>query len=115
MDCSQTHASARAILQARIMEWVATAPSTGSSRPRNRTCVSYRCCISRRVLNHQCQLGSPLSRGRLNNENRNMFKVSNKKKVIEVHQNDSAIPSNVMMAGLRRFKGAQMEKKKQHY
>ena len=38
------------ILQARILEWVAISSSTGSSRPRDRTHVSYISCIGRRAL-----------------------------------------------------------------
>ena len=47
------------ILQARILEWVAMPSSRESSQPRDRTLISYIPCISRRVLYHQCQLGSP--------------------------------------------------------
>ena len=47
MDCSLPGFSVRGILQARILEWVAMAFSRGSSRPRDRTCIS---CIARRVL-----------------------------------------------------------------
>ena len=44
--------SVHAILQARILEWVARASSRGSSRPRDRTGVSYISCIGRWVLYH---------------------------------------------------------------
>ena len=40
------------ILQARILEWVAMPSSRGSSRPRDRTHVSYISCIGRWVLYH---------------------------------------------------------------
>ena len=40
VDCSPPDSSVYEILQARILEWVATSFSRGSSRPRNRTQVS---------------------------------------------------------------------------
>ena len=43
MDCSPPGSSARGILQARTLEWVAVSSSRGSSLPRNRTHVY---CIS---------------------------------------------------------------------
>ena len=49
------------ILQARILEWVALPSSRGSSWPSNWTCVSYVCCIGRRVLYHWHHLGGPLN------------------------------------------------------
>ena len=49
------------ILQARTLEWVAMPSSRGSSWPRNRTCVSYVSCISRRVPYHYSHLGGPHS------------------------------------------------------
>ena len=61
MDCSPPGSSVHGILQARILEWVAMPSSMGSSRPRDRTCVSYVSCISRWVLYHQRHLGSPLT------------------------------------------------------
>ena len=50
--------SVRGILHARILEWVVMPSSRGSSRPRDQTCVSYISCIGRRILYHQCHLGS---------------------------------------------------------
>ena len=47
-QASQIHA----ILQARILEWVATPCSRGSSQHRDQTCISYASCIGRRVLYH---------------------------------------------------------------
>ena len=47
--------------QARILEWVTIPSSRGSSRPRNRTHISYVSCIGRRVLYHYCYLRSPYS------------------------------------------------------
>ena len=41
VDCSPPGSSVHGILQARILEWVAISFSRGSSRPRDRTCVSY--------------------------------------------------------------------------
>ena len=43
MDCSPPGSSVRGIFQARILEWVATSFSRGSSQPRDQTHVS---CIS---------------------------------------------------------------------
>ena len=43
MDCSPSGSCVHGILQARILEWVATSFSRGPSRPRNQTCVS---CIA---------------------------------------------------------------------
>ena len=40
MDCSLPGSSVHEILQARVLEWVATPSSTGSSQPRDRTQVS---------------------------------------------------------------------------
>ena len=40
MDCSLSGSSVHGIFQARVLEWVATAFSRGSSRPRNQTQVS---------------------------------------------------------------------------
>ena len=47
------------ILQARILEWLATSFSRGYSQPRDQTRISYVSCIGRQVLYHQCHLGSP--------------------------------------------------------
>ena len=52
----------RGIFQARRVEWVAMPSSRASSRPRDRTHVSFVSHIGRRVLYHQCYLGSPSSR-----------------------------------------------------
>ena len=41
MDRGPPGSSVHGILQARILEWVAMPCSRGSSRPRDRTCVSY--------------------------------------------------------------------------
>ena len=49
------------ILQARILEWAAMPSSRGSSRPRDRTWISYISCFGKRVLYHYCHLGSPPS------------------------------------------------------
>ena len=59
MDCSHRGSFVHEIFQARILEWVAMPSFRGSSQPRDRTLISYIPCISRRVLYHQCQLGSP--------------------------------------------------------
>ena len=59
VDCSPPGFSVHGIFQARILEWVATPSSKGSSRPRDRTRVSYISCIGRWFLYHQHHLGSP--------------------------------------------------------
>ena len=41
MDCSLSGSSVRGILQARILEWVATPFSKGFSQPRGQTWISY--------------------------------------------------------------------------
>ena len=41
MNCSPPDSSVHGILQARILEWIATLFSRGSSQPRDRTLVSY--------------------------------------------------------------------------
>ena len=60
MDCSLPSSSVHGILQARTLEWGASSFSRGSSWPRNWTCISCISCIGRRVLYHQCHLGSQI-------------------------------------------------------
>ena len=57
IDCSPPGSSVHGILQARTLEWVAMPSSRGSSRPRDRTRVSYVSCTGRWVLYHECPLG----------------------------------------------------------
>ena len=52
VDCSLPGPSVHEILQARILEWVATPSSTGSSSPTDQTCNCYVSCIGKRVLYH---------------------------------------------------------------
>ena len=52
MDSSPPGSSVHGILQARILEWVAISSSSGSSRPRDQTDISYVSCIDGRVLYH---------------------------------------------------------------
>ena len=52
-ECNPLGSSVHGILQAIILEWVAIFSSRGSSRPRDRTSVSYASCNSRWVLHHQ--------------------------------------------------------------
>ena len=47
MDCSLPGSFVHGILQARILEWVSMPSSRESSRPRDRTCISYISCIGR--------------------------------------------------------------------
>ena len=49
MDCSPPGCSVHRILQARILEWIATPFSRGSSQPRDRTHIFYVSCIGRWV------------------------------------------------------------------
>ena len=49
IDGSPPGSAVPGILQARILEWVATPSSRGSSQPRNQTRVS---CICRQILYH---------------------------------------------------------------
>ena len=50
MDCSPPGSSVHGILQARILEWVASSFSRGASWPRDRNCVSYVSCSYFSVL-----------------------------------------------------------------
>ena len=50
MDCSLPDSSIHGIILARILDWVATFSSRGTSQPRDQTCVS---CIGRRILYFQ--------------------------------------------------------------
>ena len=53
MDCHTPSSSVLGILQARILEWVATMPSSrGSSRPKDQTGVSYISCTGRQDIYH---------------------------------------------------------------
>ena len=52
MDYNLPRSSVHGILQARILEWVATPSSRGSSQPRGQTCISYVSYICKRVLYH---------------------------------------------------------------
>ena len=53
----------RRILQARILEWVATLSSRGSSQPRDRSNVSYVSCIGRQVLYYSATWEAQVSTG----------------------------------------------------
>ena len=59
MDCSPSGSSVCGVLQAGILEWVAMPSSRGSSRPRDRTHISYISCTGRQVLYQLCHLGIP--------------------------------------------------------
>ena len=50
MDCGPPGSSVHEILPARILEWVATSYFRGSSRPKDRTHVSWVPCIDRQIL-----------------------------------------------------------------
>ena len=78
MDHCPSGSSVHGILQARILEAVAMPSSRASSQPRDWTRVSYVSCISRRVLYHQCHLGSPRYRLTLGKYNPNLPKSQRK-------------------------------------
>ena len=50
MDCSPPDSPVHGILQARILEWVATPSCRGSSGPKDQTCLSYVSCTGRPVF-----------------------------------------------------------------
>ena len=50
MDCSPPDSSVHGISQARKLEWVAISSFKGSSRPRDRICISCISCIGRQSL-----------------------------------------------------------------
>ena len=52
MDCRPPGFSVHGIFQARILEWIATSSSRGSSRPSDQTRVSCVSCIGRWILYH---------------------------------------------------------------
>ena len=52
VDHSPPGSSVQGILQARILEWAAMASSSGSSWPRDQTCISYVSRIGRQILYH---------------------------------------------------------------
>ena len=52
MDCSFPGSSVHGIFQARILEWVATSCSRGSSWPRKWTPISFISCTDRQILYH---------------------------------------------------------------
>ena len=52
MDCSLPGSSVHGIFQVRILEWVVTSSSRGSSWPRDWTHISWISCIGRQILNH---------------------------------------------------------------
>ena len=52
MDCNLPGSSVHGILQARILESVATPSSRGSSQPRGQSHISYVSCICKWVLYH---------------------------------------------------------------
>ena len=56
-DCSSPGSSVQGILQGRILEWVAN--SSGSSQPRDQTCVSVVSCIGKCVLYRSHHLETP--------------------------------------------------------
>jgi len=52
MDCSFPGSSVHGISQGRRQEWVAISSSRGSSRPRDRPCLSWVSCVGRQILYH---------------------------------------------------------------
>ena len=61
-DHSLPGSSVHGISQARILEWFAMPSSRGSSRPRNRTSITYISCTGRWLHSQQHHLGSPISK-----------------------------------------------------
>ena len=59
MDHSPPGSSVHEIIQARILEWVATPFSRASSWPRDQTCASYVSYIVRQILKPLCHQRSP--------------------------------------------------------
>ena len=59
MDYASPGSSVHGIFQARVLEWVATSYSGGSSWPRDQTHISCISCTGRQILYHSCHLGSP--------------------------------------------------------
>ena len=59
-DCSPPGSSVHAIFQTRVLEQVAISYSRGSSQPRDQTCVSCICCISRQILYHGAAWEAPI-------------------------------------------------------
>ena len=58
VDCSPPGSTVHGIAQARILEWVATPSSRGSSQPSCQTHVSYVSCACKRVFGLSHHLGS---------------------------------------------------------
>ena len=52
MDCSPPCSSVHGIFQLRILKWVSTFYSGGSSQPKDRTHISCSSCIGRQILYH---------------------------------------------------------------
>ena len=52
VDCSPPGSSVHGILQARMLEWVATSFSRGSYQPWDWTCISRVSCVHRQILYH---------------------------------------------------------------
>ena len=51
-NCNLSGPSIHGISQARILEWIASSSSRGSSGPRNQSCVSCNSCIAGRFFTH---------------------------------------------------------------
>ena len=52
VDYSPPCSSVHGIFQTRVLKWVVISHSRGSSRPRDRTCISCVSCIGRQILYH---------------------------------------------------------------
>ena len=61
MDCSPPGSFVHIISHARILKQVAISFSTGSSLPRDQTCLSYVSCIGRQILHHCASLPGAFS------------------------------------------------------
>ena len=60
IDCSPPGSSVRELFQARILEWVVSSSSRGSSRPRDQIRVSCISCIGRQILYHCATWEAPI-------------------------------------------------------
>ena len=65
-DCSPPSSSVHGMFQARILEWVATFYSRGSSQPRDWTCVSWVSYIGRQILNYHRTWEAPIKTSLIN-------------------------------------------------
>ena len=108
IDCNLPGSSVRGILQATILEWVATTSSRGSSQLRDWTQISYASCTGRQVLYHWHHLGSiqscfPLGlTGLISLQSKGLSKVFSRT-TVQKHQFFSAQPSSWSSSHIHRW------------